>query len=211
MKGSTEKNSDKRNSGIKNRCIKNSELKSSGNMNHYKKNNSNKSNAKMNDTKTNDKKKNGTKTNNVKNNIFRRYLITEIEMELKSCLYFFCILFYYCVYRLAGGSQEANIFHMFVMILTTYVMCYVQYFFMNNFDEGEKWGIRETLYLLISVAVYIAVATIGNWFDRKSGVTIGFAIYLIVAYISGYFVFRLRRSKDEKILNEDLKNFQNRK
>ena len=71
---------------------------------------------------------------------FEKYLTEEIGVEFKACLYFFCILFFYAMYRVLNGNFEASIVHMAEMILLTYGMCYVQLYFMNNFDEGERFA-----------------------------------------------------------------------
>lgn len=75
--------------------------------------------------------------------VWEHYLTKEIGIEFKACLYFFCILFFYSVYRVVGGSLEASIIHMSEMILLTYAMGYVQVYLLSNFDEGEHLGIKE--------------------------------------------------------------------
>ena len=52
------------------------------------------------------------------------YLTKEIGIEFKACLYFFAILFFYCVVRLIGGVFVADMLHMLEMILA----CYIIYF-----------------------------------------------------------------------------------
>ena len=142
---------------------------------------------------------------------FEKYLTEEIGVEFKACLYFFCILFFYAMYRVLNGNFEASIVHMAEMILLTYGMCYVQLYFMNNFDEGERFGIKEVIYTLICVVVYIGISYWGNWFDRSIAVTVGYGAYMMFAYACAFFVYKAKRDIDGKILNEDLKAFQERR
>lgn len=142
---------------------------------------------------------------------WERYLSTEIGIEFKACLYFFCILFFYSVYKLALGSFEANIIHMAEMILLTYFMGWMQLFFLSNFDEGERLGLKEWGYLLICSGIYTGISYMGAWFDRKVAVSAGFLCYMIVVYICAFLVYSSKRKLDENQMNEALKLFQARK
>lgn len=142
---------------------------------------------------------------------FERYLTEEIGVEFKACLYFFCILFFYAMYRVLNGNFEASILHMAEMILLTYGMCYLQLYFMNNFDEGERFGVREVLYTVLCVAIYAGISYWGKWFERNLAVTAGYAAYMMFAYVCAFLVYKTKRDIDGKILNEDLKAFQERR
>ena len=74
--------------------------------------------------------------NNSKLSLWERYLTKEIGIEFKSCLYFFAILFFYCVYRMLQNSFDAEIIHMAEMIFTCYIIEYIQVYLFGNFDEG---------------------------------------------------------------------------
>lgn len=149
--------------------------------------------------------------NKKKVSLFERYLTDEIGIEFKACLYFFCILFFYSVYRVVNGSWEASILHMLEMILLTYGMGYVQLFFMSNFDEGEKLGAKEICYTILCSGIYTGFSFLGKWFDRNLIATICFLLYMILAYVCAFLVYKVKRSIDGKILNEDLKAFQERR
>ncbi len=142
---------------------------------------------------------------------FERYLTEEIGVEFKACLYFFCILFFYAMYRVLNGNFEASISHMAEMILLTYGMCYLQLYFMNNFDEGERFGVREVLYTVLCVGIYTGISYWGQWFDRNLAVTAGYAAYMMFAYVCAFLVYKAKRDIDGKLLNEDLKAFQERR
>ncbi|MCR4989659.1 MAG: DUF3021 domain-containing protein [Lachnospiraceae bacterium] len=139
---------------------------------------------------------------------FERYLTKEIGIEFKACLYFFAILFFYCMYKIINGSFEAGIIHMIEMILTCYMIGYIQVYLLWNFDEAEKLGVRECLGMIICTAVYTLVSYFCGWFDKDIISTIIFAIYLLVVYGCVFFIYRSKRHIDDRKLNEELKDFQ---
>lgn len=143
--------------------------------------------------------------------IWDHYISKEIGIEFKACLYFFCILFYYSVFKLISGSQEANIIHMAEMIFLTYGMGYIQVYLLSNFDEGEQLGGKEIFYMFLCSSIYAVVSFVGKWFDHNIPVSIGFACYMMLAYVCAFLVYKSKRKIDEKMLNEDLKAFQERR
>lgn len=143
-------------------------------------------------------------------NIWVHYITKEIGIEFKACLYFFCILFFYSVYRLSRGCYEASILHMTEMIFLTYAMGYVQVYLLSNFDEGPQFKRREVFYMLLCTSVYTGISFLGSWFDRDLPATALFACYMIVIYLCAFLVYKCRREYDEKLLNADLRAFQMR-
>jgi len=146
--------------------------------------------------------------NKKKVSLFERYLTEEIGIEFKACLYFFCILFFYSMYRVINGSLEASIIHMAEIILLTYGMGYFQVYLLSNFDEGETLGIREIFYIVLCSLIYTGASYLGNWFDKSLAVSVGFVFYMILAYVCAFLVYKFKRDIDSKLLNEDLKTFQ---
>jgi len=146
--------------------------------------------------------------NKKKVTLWELYLTKEIAIEFKSCLYFFAILFFYCVYRWAGGEKSADIIHMAEMILTCYVIGYIQVYLFNNFDEADHIKGREFAGLAVCTFIYCLISFLGKWFDRSAALTAGFAVYLIVVYICVILIYRSKRRIDDKRLNEELKIFQ---
>lgn len=142
--------------------------------------------------------------------LLERYLAAEIEIEFKACLYFFCILFFYSVYRLMCGSGEASILHMGEMIVLTYGMGYFQKYALAGFDEADRLGIREIGSMLLCVGIYAAISYLCAWFDRRVPVTVIYAVFMALAYVCGYLVYKIKRALDAKRLNEDLRAFQGR-
>ena len=145
-----------------------------------------------------------------KPSLWERYLTKEIGIEFKACLYFFALLFFYCVYRLCVGLTVADILHMAEMIFLTYIVGYLQVFLLWNFDEANKLGKKEILGIVICTAIYVGVSYLGSWFDKNVYVTMGFAAYVIFLYVCVYFVYKCRRKIDDKILNADLEMFKTR-
>ena len=125
-----------------------------------------------------DKKKDKTKVT-----WWELYLTKEIGIEFKACLYFFAILFFYCVVRLIGGSFVADMLHMLEMILACYVIGYIQVYLLWNFDEADSLGGKELFGMVICTAVYTALSYAFGWFDRKILATVIFAAYLMLTYI----------------------------
>ena len=148
------------------------------------------------------------KKNNNKISIWEAYLTREIGIEFKACLYFFAILFFYCVYRVICGVYDAGILHMTEMIFTCYIIGYIQVYLFGNFDEAEKLAGREIAGFIVCTALYVTVSLIGKWFDGNLFATFGFAVYLLITYGCVFLIYKTKRKIDDKKLNEDLKLFQ---
>lgn len=140
--------------------------------------------------------------------LWERYLTKEIGIEFKACLYFFAILFFYCVYRMLGGIFDASILHMSVMIFTCYFIGYMQVYLFGNFDEADELRGKECVGMAICTLLYCLVSYIGNWFDRDIVVTLLFVAYILITYICVFFIYKTKRVIDDKKLNEDLRLFQ---
>ncbi|MBO5303108.1 MAG: DUF3021 domain-containing protein [Lachnospiraceae bacterium] len=142
--------------------------------------------------------------------LWEHYLTKEIGIEFKACLYFFCILFFYCVYKLVCGIHEAEILHMTEMIFLTYFMGYIQVYLLSNFDEAEHLGRKEWIFMLLCTLVYTLFSYLFSWFDRNLAVSLGFLFYVLTMYLCAFMVYKSKRKIDEKLLNADLKAFQER-
>lgn len=142
---------------------------------------------------------------------FKRYLSAEIGIEFKACLYFFAILFFYSMYRIIQGSFDASIILMAEMILTTYVMGYVQVYLLNNFEEAEHLGVKEAISILFCTAVYTTVSYFLNWYDKNITATLIFFFYILLCYVSVFLIYKLKREMDTVELNRQLEHFKNRK
>lgn len=148
------------------------------------------------------------KDNNNKLTLWERYLTNEIGIEFKACLYFFAVLFFYCVYRMIGGVFDASILHMAEMIFTCYFIGYIQLLVFGNFDEADKLGVLECVGMAVCTLVYTAVSWFGGWFEKNLLATLLFAAYILLAYFCVFFIYKSKRRIDDKKLNEELRLFQ---
>lgn len=139
--------------------------------------------------------------------LWEKYLTKEIGIEFKSCLYFFAVLFFYCVYRLACGIYDAGILHMTEMILSCYIIGYIQVYLFHNFDEADTLGSTECLGAGICIVLYTLLSFFLGWFDRKLWLSGIFAVYILITYICVFLIYRSKRRIDDKQLNEELRLF----
>ena len=151
--------------------------------------------------------------NNKKGNItiLQKYLTEEIRIDFKACLYFFCMVFFYSVYRIIQGTWEASIIHMAEMIATNYIMGYIQVYLMDNFDEADAFKSKEILKTILCSAVYAAVSLFCGWFDGKPAVTLLYLVYMVVCYICVFLSYKVKRDIDSKLLMEDLRKYKESK
>lgn len=140
--------------------------------------------------------------------LWELYLTKEIGIEFKACLYFFAILFFYCVVRLIGGSFVAEMLHMLEMILACYVIGYIQVYLLWNFDEADTLGGKEILGIAVCTVIYSVLSYVFKWFDRSLLATMIFAAYILLCYVCVFFIYKSKRYIDDKKLNEDLRIFQ---
>ncbi|MCR5156084.1 MAG: DUF3021 domain-containing protein [Butyrivibrio sp.] len=140
--------------------------------------------------------------------LWELYLTKEIGIEFKACLYFFAILFFYCVVRLIGGSFVAEMLHMLEMILACYVIGYIQVYLLWNFDEADALGGKEILGIAVCTVIYSVLSYVFKWFDRSLLATVIFAAYILLCYVCVFFIYKSKRYIDDKKLNEDLRIFQ---
>ncbi len=140
--------------------------------------------------------------------LWELYLTKEIGIEFKACLYFFAILFFYCVVRLIGGSFVAEMLHMLEMILACYVIGYIQVYLLWNFDEADTLGGKEILGIAVCTVIYSVLSYVFKWFDRSLLATVIFAAYILLCYVCVFFIYKSKRYIDDKKLNEDLRIFQ---
>ncbi len=146
--------------------------------------------------------------NDNKLSLWERYLTKEIGIEFKACLYFFAILFFYCIYRMLQDSFNAEILHMAEMIFTCYIIGYIQVYFFGNFDEADTLGLKECTGMAVCTCLYCLVSYFGGWFGKKIMVTLILAAYLIITYICVFLIYRSKRRIDDKKLNDELRMFQ---
>lgn len=141
----------------------------------------------------------------------KKFIFLEIGIEIKACLYFSVILFYYLMYQILQGSFYASIVLMIEMVLTAYAMNYVQVYLLKNFDEAEKFDIKVTLLSIICAAVYTAISYLLSWYDRSVIATAGFFAYMLLCYLCVFLIYKIRRDIDTRELNQELEAFKQQK
>ena len=142
--------------------------------------------------------------------LMERWLTIKIGVEIRCCLSFFLMLFYYCVYRLLGGVTEAGILHIAEMVLLAYLVGWAQALLKADFDQIDRIGWKEAAVLLAGSAAYGLAAWLFGWFDGKSAVTLLFVLYMICCGLATFWMCRLKRAIDAKLLNDELQAFQHR-
>lgn len=148
-----------------------------------------------------------SKKTNQKSNKIRRFFLAEVGIEFKACLYFFAILFFYCMYRITQGSYQADMLIMAEMILSTYAMGYVQVYLLKNFEESDRLGAFEWMASLLCSLVYVGLAFLFSWFDRNWLPELLFFGYVMLCYVSIFCIYYVRRHWDTEELNLELESF----
>ena len=148
-----------------------------------------------------------SKKTNQKSNKIRRFFLAEVGIEFKACLYFFAILFFYCTYRITQGSYQADMLIMAEMILSTYVMGYVQVYLLRNFEESDRLGAFEWMASILCSLVYAGLAFLLSWFDRNWLPELLFFGYVMLCYVSIFCIYYVRRHWDTEELNLELESF----
>lgn len=144
-------------------------------------------------------------------NRLKKFLSLEVGIEIKACLYFALILFFYFCYQIARGSLYAGILLMVEMVLTTYAMCYIEAYVLNNFDEAERFDKKTIICSVFCSAAYAAVSYFLNWYDKNIAVTAGFFGYMFFSYLCVFLCFKIKRDIDTAELNRELEEFKQRK
>lgn len=141
----------------------------------------------------------------------KKFLSLEIGIEIKACLYFAIILFFYLAYQLIQGSLYASIIRMIEMVLTAYAMSYLQVYLLHNFDESERFDKKTGVWTLFCTALYTAVSFFFRWFDRNAAATLCYFLYMLFAYVCIFLIYKIKRDIDTVQLNQELEEFKKRK
>jgi len=139
-----------------------------------------------------------------------RYLTKKIGVEIKCCLMFFLILCFYCGWRLLGGIREASIMHMLEMVILAYLLGWIQALIGSDFDEVDRLGAKDWAVVLGGSGIYTLASFIFGWFEKNAAVTTAFGGYMVIAYLCTFLIYKIKRAIDAKLLNDDLRQFQQR-
>ena len=144
-------------------------------------------------------------------NKLKKFLSLEAGIEIKSCLYFAIILFFYFCYQIIQGSLYASILFMAEMVLSCYVIVYLQVYVLKNFDESEHFDKKIMGYSLLCAAGYTAVSYFFNWYGRNKIATVCFFFYMLLCYVCIFLVYKMKRDFDTLELNQELTNFKHKR
>ena len=136
-----------------------------------------------------------------------RWITIKIGVELRCCLTFFLMAFFYCVYRLLTG---ADIWHLAEMMAAAYLFGWVQALLHADFDEMDRLGLKEWVVLISGAAVYALTAWLGGWFAGSGLVTGLFFVYMVGCGLCTLLICYIKRTIDSRLLGDDLKAFQQR-
>ena len=142
---------------------------------------------------------------------WEKFLSAEIEIEFKASLYFYTILFFYFAYRLLSRSLSASIIIIIEMILTAYIMGYIQVFLLGNFDEAEKFTWREAVKIFCCSLIYTSISYLGGWFERSLRITAVYLVFMFACYGCVYWLYCVRRAICTKQMNKELAEFKRQK
>lgn len=142
---------------------------------------------------------------------FRWFLSREVAIEYKACLYFSCVLAYYCFYLLLQKIYLARILYLFEMVFCAYLMGYLQVYAMGNFDEAEQIGKREAAWILFCSATYAAMAHLLGWFGRSYLAAGGFGGFMLFCYFCVFLCNKIKRSIDTENLNKMLSEYKEKR
>lgn len=141
----------------------------------------------------------------------KKFISLEIGIEIKACLYFAIILFFYFAYQAIQGSLYASIIRMIEMVLTTYAMSYLQVYLLHNFDESERIDVHVVIQALFCSVLYTAVSFLFRWYDRNLTATVCYFLYMLLCYLCVFLIYKIKRDIDTAHLNQELAAFKERK
>lgn len=140
--------------------------------------------------------------------LIERWITVKIGVEVRCCLTFFLMAFFYCMYRLLTGSAEASIWHLAEMMGAAYIFGWIQALLHADFDEMDRLGLKEWTVLISGAAVYALTAWLGGWFAGSSLITGLFFLYMIGCGLATLLIYYIKRTIDSRLLGDDLKQFQ---
>lgn len=141
----------------------------------------------------------------------KKFLSLEIGIEIKACLYFAIILFFYWAYLVIQGSLYASIIQMIEIVLTAYAMSYLQVYLLHNFDEAERMDAAVVIRALFCSVLYTAVSFFFRWYDRNVTATVCYFLYMLLCYLCVFLIYKIKRDIDTALLNQELEAFKKRK
>lgn len=140
-------------------------------------------------------------------NKLRKALSREIAIEYKACLYFSCIVFFEWAYLLYRKLDAIPMAFIWEIILTAYAIGYLQVYLLDNFDEAERFGIKEMARTLICAGIYTGMSLLFGWYGRNFAATVLFFGYICLCYGCVFLCNKIKRTIDTEKLNEMLEAY----
>ena len=109
--------------------------------------------------------------------------------------------------RPSGDTNSVSILTLAEIILTNYVICYVQTYLFRGFDEADRAGVNEVAGILMCTFLYTAASLLFDWFGGSEPVTALFALYIIFTYICVILCYIVKRKLDTRQLNRLLNHY----
>ena len=144
-------------------------------------------------------------------NKLKKFISLEIGIEIKACLYFAIILFFYFAYQVIQGSLYASIIRMIEIVLTAYAMSYLQVYLLHNFDEAERVDVHVVIRTLFCSVLYTAASFFFRWYDRNPAATVCYFLYMLLCYLCVFLIYKIKRDIDTAQLNQELEAFKKRR
>ena len=142
--------------------------------------------------------------------LVEQWLTMKIGVEIRCCLTFFLMLFYYCVYRLLVGVGQAEILHIAEMIGIAYLFGWIQALLGAEYDRMDRLGLRQWA-VILGGGVLCGLASLAcGWFGGNAAVMMLFAVYMVGCGLCTVLICHIKRAIDAKLLNEELRAFQQR-
>ena len=144
-------------------------------------------------------------------NKLKKFISLEIGIEIKACLYFAIILFFYFAYQVIQGSLYASIIRMIEIVLTAYAMSYLQVYLLHNFDEAERIDVHVVIQVFFCSVLYTTASFFFRWYDRNLIATACYFLYMLLCYLCVFLIYKIKRDIDTAQLNQELEAFKKRK
>ncbi len=142
---------------------------------------------------------------------WKNFLAREIRVDIKTCMYFFCILFFYCMYMLLQDNRFIDMLVLLEILAASYTMSYIQTCFFRNFDEGERFGLYEIFAAAACSGLYTGISFLFGWFLGSASATACFFAYMLLCMVTIFLTFKIRRAADTRQLNMELEHFKQHK
>lgn len=141
---------------------------------------------------------------------FERFMVYEMNVEFKVCVYFSCILFFYCVFAFLQGNREVSMLALVQMLFTTYGIGLFQAYVLHNFDEADALTKSEIASIVFCTVLYTGASYLFNWFGQQQIATALFVVYMVLVYLSMYLLYKVKREVETKELNNMLEDYKKR-